>query len=373
MTTTLKQWCEENHAAYILDSWDAEKNAPLTPESITYGSNASCWWICPSGHSYQMSAFKRKAGRGCPYCGGRKVFPGFNDLVTVSPELIPEWNWDRNGTLKPEQVIASSHRKVWWKCKNGHEWQSELNHRINGSGCPYCTGKKVLPGFNDLATTNPELLPEWSVKNTFGPDTVSAGSEKRVWWKCANGHEWKTAINKRTHGMGCPVCTNRVIIPGENDLASNLPDLAAEWDYEKNGSRRPDQISSQSNHKVWWRCEKGHSWKAMVTFRARGSGCPYCANRLVLPGFNDLATTDPAIAAQWAQDLNGQLTPEMVTKGTSRRVWWRCSDGHVWQTKVSLRTGSQRTGCPICAGNVSAKRIARARRVEEESRMQAGR
>ena len=91
--------------------------------------------------------------------------------------------------------------------------------------------------------------------------------------------------------------------------------------------------------------------------RTRGTnGCPYCGNKKVLAGFNDLASIEPEIAAEWHPELNGALTPEMVTAGSNRKVWWLCPEGHVWRTAISNRTNAKkRTGCPVCAGNVSQK------------------
>ena len=104
----------------------------------------------------------------------------------------------------------------------------------------------------------------------------------------------------------------------------------------KNGTRQkraslPTQVISGTRRKVWWRCPKGHSYRAVIAQRVqRGGGCPYCANRKVLPGFNDLATAAPLVAKQWHETLNGALTPEMVTAGSHKKVWWQCSCGHVW-------------------------------------------
>lgn len=98
-----------------------------------------------------------------------------------------------------------------------------------------------------------------------------------------------------------------------------------------------------------------------------GSGCPYCAGRKVLPGFNDLATLEPKVAAQWHPTLNGTLTPQMVTTGTHRKVWWECDLGHVWRAAIYSRTGLKKCGCPICAGRISKKRLARYRALLAEA------
>lgn len=87
----------------------------------------------------------------------------------------------------------------------------------------------------------------------------------------------------------------------------------------------------------------------------RGDGCPYCANRKVLPGFNDLATAAPLVAKQWHETLNGALTPEMVTAGSHKKAWWQCSYGHAWKANIYSRAGVQQCGCPVCARKTKRK------------------
>lgn len=153
------------------------------------------------------------------------------------------------------------------------------------------------------------------------PTQVISGTRRKVWWRCPKGHSWRAAVYSRTTlGTGCPVCTGRQVLAGENDLATLYPDIAAQWDEEKNGALHPSNVTAGSNRRVWWRCEKGHSYRAVIAQRVqRGDGCPYCANRKVLPGFNDLATAAPLVAKQWHETLNGALTPEMVTAGSHKK------------------------------------------------------
>lgn len=95
------------------------------------------------------------------------------------------------------------------------------------------------------------------------------------------GAQMAAAVASRTvSGAGCPVCAGKQILPGFNDLASQYPELAKEWDTERNGSLTPDSVSAYSNRKAWWHCEKNHSYQAVIATRTmRGSGCPYCANK----------------------------------------------------------------------------------------------
>ena len=114
---------------------------------------------------------------------------------------------------------------------------------------------------------------------------------------------------------------------GETDsyrFVHDRKDLLKDWDFEKNGNLNPETVLAGSHHKVWWRCERGHEWQAQVRARALGNGCPVCANRAVLSGENDLATTYPDLAAQWHEEKNGKLTPKDITAGHHKKVWWRC-------------------------------------------------
>ena len=150
-----------------------------------------------------------------------------------------------------------------------------------------------------------------------------------------------------------------MVLAGDNDLHTCFPQIAAEWDAEKN-KLSPQQVTAYSRRIIFWRCPLGHSYSAAVMSRtAHGTGCPYCSGRKVLAGFNDLATLEPKIAAQWHPSLNGTLTPEMVTCGSAKKVFWRCAENHVWPAIISSRAGKQRCGCPICAEKYSAKRRAR--------------
>lgn len=267
--------------------------------------------------------------------------------------LLQEWDQEKNAPLTPDTVHKGSHQKVWWNCSAGHAWQAEVRSRSGGSRCPYCTRRVLWVGDNDLAAVNPVLAAQWDMEKNgqLKPTDVLSGSERCVRWKCDRGHSWRASILSRSRGAGCPVCLGKTVVPGENDLTTRFPNLAAQWNTERNGSLRPDQVTSFSNRKVWWQCTLGHEWQAIVAARAvENSGCPYCTGRRVLAGFNDLATLYPTIAAQWDDTRNAGLTPEMVTPGSHKRIWWRCSEGHVWKTAIYSRTGKQKCGCPVCAG-----------------------
>lgn len=272
-----------------------------------------------------------------------------HSFLAQYPELAKMWHPTKNLDLKPEHVTGKSNLVVWWQCPEGHEWRTQVYHIAAGRGCPYCANKKVLAGYNDLETINPSLAKEWHpIKNgTLKPSDVTSGSNKKVWWKCAEGHEWMAPISNRAQGKNCPYCANQKVWPGYNDLITTHPQLAAEWHPTKNGILTAADVTSGCNQKVWWLGKCGHEWEATVNSRTgHGHGCPFCSNRKVLVGFNDLLTVAPNIAQQWHPTKNKHLTPQMVTSGSGKKVWWRCENGHEWQATVKDRVhGSQ---CPFC-------------------------
>ena len=272
-----------------------------------------------------------------------------NSLLFSNPEIAKEWNYEKNGNLRPEHFESNSHKKVWWKCRQGHEWQTAIANRTKGNGCPYCSGQKVLMGYNDLQTINLILANEWNYEKNgeLMPSDVTPNSSKIVWWKCSKGHEWQATIANRNKGNGCPYCSGRFTIKNRNDLQTVNPTLAKEWNYEKNDGLTPIDVMTGSNKKVWWKCSKGHEWQATVVDRKNGRGCPFCAGKKVLTGYNDLQTVNPTLTLEWDYEKNGNLTPENFSANSHEKVWWKCSKGHEWQATIASRNNGRR--CPYCS------------------------
>lgn len=210
---------------------------------------------------------------------------------------------------------------------------------------------RLVKGENDLATVNPVLAKEWHpTKNeNLNPEDITSGSSKEVWWLCPKGHPYSMVVNQRTkRGYGCPYCSGHRVLKGINDLATTNPDLAKEWNYDKNIDLTPCDVTAGSRKKVWWLCEKGHAYEQLIIKRTnRGYSCPYCSGYKALRGFNDLATVNPRLAKEWHPTKNADLTPFDVTAGSGKRVWWVCPVGHEYQATIHDRN-SDDTQCPIC-------------------------
>ena len=196
------------------------------------------------------------------------------------------------------------------------------------------------------------LLVEWDkMKNGEIPLDLTFGSRKEYYWICPNGHSYTKKVCERTSkNQGCRYCANKALLRGYNDLQTRHSDLADEWDYEKN-EKSPSEVLYCSNKVAYWICPKGHSYEKKIFARTyRGAGCLYCANKVVLKGFNDLQTRCSDLAKEWDYEKN-EKSPSEVLYCTDKRAHWICSKcGYKWVAKVDERSKYGKTGCPRCAG-----------------------
>lgn len=498
----------------IARHWHPTLNGETTAQDVYPASEIPRYWLCDLGHVERTPPKLRRrqsGGNGCVTCGGRRVEEGVNDLQTTHPDTAAQWDELKNSALGlgPTQVSAGSERRAWWRCPNGHSWQAIIKSRAHGKrGCPACiawatsqvevqvrcelaavgvpvvvkdrwrVGKHrmqldiVVPdwslvieydgyrwhkaqdnrerdllksrrleaagwtvvrvrdrleplGVNDvrvceadgvlptvkallrrlgelgmhtdqfgdylrgdslwaaqqavreyqrvlsksLASERPELARQLDpdLNNGVSAKTIHPGTNARYWWRCpACQHQWPAAVSARVGssarpGTGCPQCgraargkKRSLAVPGQS-LADHFPDLAREWDAEKNAAIEglySDQVKPFSVKKAWWICPAHqHSYRASIASRTNvGTGCPYCTNRRVLAGFNDLATTHPDLARDWNLEANRAefgVDATGVTAGSNTRAHWRChACGRRWQARIYSRMqGRSRCKC----------------------------
>jgi len=312
----------------------------------------------------------KQCGQGQHVSGGRYVCP-HNNLAAMRPDLMKEWDYEKNKEVDPTKLTLGSHKKAWWKCSNGtcecHEWVTAIKERTRknkagkkSTGCPYCNMKKIC-SHNNLEVKFPEVAAQWhpTFNGNLKPIDVASGSHQKVWWKCINSlcecHVWEAIINDRTSSNhGCPYCNIGRVCP-HNNLQVKFPEISAEWHPTHNGDLTPFNVSSWSSKNAWWKCSKAlcecHVWDTTIGSRTSNNrGCPYCDGKKVCP-HNNLEVKFPEVAAEWHPTFNGNLKPIDVASGSRQKVWWKCYEGscecHVWNTTINSRT-SNNQGCPYC-------------------------
>lgn len=320
-------------------------------------------------------------------------------LSITHPELAKEADgWD------PANITSGSNKKLSWKCAKKHTWDASVANRSKGRNCPFCSHKKLLPGFNDLATLFPEIADE---AHGWDPRTVFGGTGNKLAWKCKQGHIYIISPNTRTsQKTGCAICSGKKLLTGCNDLQTLFPEIATEADgweatnvlagnriqrkwkcpighqfmaspSSRTGSKKtgcpvcagkrivvgfndleskfpelskeadgwdPKTVFPGTDVKKNWKCKNGHKYKANVVSRTNlNTGCPVCSNRSVLPGFNDLKSILPELA----EEADG-WDPSEFTVGSQQKMKWRCQNGHTYVSSIAHRTSKKGTGCPRC-------------------------
>lgn len=469
---------------WLAGQWNYEKNEGLLPSQVTGGCNKKVWWRCKNGHEWEAQINSRTRGCNCPICSCRKIQKGYNDLETLRPEMLKQWDFEKNKDVDITKVGPKSKLRVWWKCEDNHQWKEAINSRCNNILCPVCYNmhgtsfpeqsvyyyiKQVYPSAinrykekrkyeidiyipeiklgieydgiyyhntkearrkelekekllrerniniirikedkvkyrkptlkgniiyykignyenlsgvirklfeiikvkdkvkidvnrdiykiiesyskvkleESLVCLAPHLLKEWNTERNFPlrPEKLTARSDRKVWWKCEKGHEWKTSPNKRyLDKTNCPICANKKVLAGFNDLATINPELAKQWHPTKNGDLKPTQFTICSGKKVWWKCEKGHEWEATIA-RRKERGCKYCNKKALIKGENDMVSARPELLNEWDYEKNKGINPEEMFRGSEKRVWWRCKKGHSWKTLISDRVRRNKLSC----------------------------
>lgn len=481
----------------IMSKWDFDENEKnnLRPENITQGSHIKVNFKCPDcGEKWISEVRYGDRYNGCPNCS--KIIAKKNwtkaqlnkkeILFITNPELEKEWDYEKNNKigLDPQLLFSGSNKEAYWICHKGHSYKAYISNRaLKKTGCTYCSGQLVLPNFNDLATTNPELLKEWDyAKNKkigLEPNNIMRGSHKEAYWICPIGHEYKRDIHSRSAGKGCIICSkesqtsfpeqaiyfylskifddvkNRYgkpeidiyipqlrfgieydglyshrnknnndkkkdeiikskgirllrvkeilneientkdvifckansnntflndvilkivekinqeyfldinIVPDiindrikieeqyikskkENSIISMNPELEKEWDYEKNGTIRPEYISYGSSKKFFWICSNNHSYQQSPKNRHLGKGCPICVGLRFVPGVNDLQTKYPEILKYWDYKLN-KTKPTEIKYTNLNDFYWKCDKGHSYTAKIQMMITYN--GCIVC-------------------------
>ncbi|WP_430789159.1 zinc-ribbon domain-containing protein [Virgibacillus flavescens] len=279
-----------------------------------------------------------------------------DSLLDNCPEIETIWDYWKNHPLRPEHFKQYSNHKAWFICGKGHTTLVQIGSKAQGHGCKVCSGQVATEEYN-LILLFPEIAREWNyeLNKNITPEKYLPFSNQVVYWDCLKCKStYNKMINERTGGgEGCPYCAGKRA-NDTNCLSTTNPHLATEWDYNKNGNLTPQKLTKGSHDKVWWICEKNHSYPKVVYDRVGGGGCPTCYELYgrYLPKKvkkeNSLAVKKPEIAKQWHPTKNDR-SPFEVGAYARKEYWWLCVNGHEWQATPNSRRSPK---CKYCKDSI---------------------
>ena len=323
-----------------------DRNGKLKPTDVSVGSQRKVWWKCDKGHEWQANIASRNClVRGCPYCSNQKVLVGYNDLATTNPYLASEWNYEKNGKLKPTDITVGSQISVWWICNKGHEWKTKIDKRNKGNNCPICGSERK--------TSVSEKSVLFYIKKYYDGEVISnyrseiiKNKELDIYIKDLNvGIEYDGAFYHKNKKRDL-----------EKDIICNNVDIKVYHIIENNDKNVVD------GNKIYYiiKDQKNLEWAINTILTLLFSKKNYDINlqRDQIDIYNlmdyyekeqSISNKFPELMKEWNYETNGKLKPEFVSYGSTKKVWWICNKGHEWQANVNSRTAG--AGCPYCSNN----------------------
>lgn len=338
----------------LLEMYEPSNSTPLTEIVGSSALATEFSWKCKTcGEVFRSSlgAMIRSRSsqyRGCTYCAGKSVSKG-KSFAELFPDLMDEY--DPENVIDAYSVPSKSGQEVNWICRNNnaHRWSATFNARAKGIGtCPVCKdynrGRRVIDLF-------PEFEKYYDAEKNERPFfTLGPHTRLKCFWKCEQGHEFAEYITvfSKAKRFFCPVCENYRLQKGVNDLLSQEPGLAAEFDTEKNSISADEVMINSSDPNIWWRCAaKGHAFQRAVGYRINMyRDCPICTGTVIVADVNSLAATDPELAKEWSP--NNERIASEVFKDAQISAYWICPICHGEYFRYLNEKQLGDDSCPYC-------------------------
>ena len=359
MRESLTDYCARTQRQTLLDQWDQVGNAPLTPAGLSYGSRQKVWWICEKGHRGKRRCTpepgRRAAAPTAPANG-----PGQGSMIWLPSSLT----WPRSGTPRgtgtsprtnpvgqrlpgvvavcpgarverPGEVPDGRGRLSLLRQPADSNRGQRLGRPIPRPGPGMAPHEERDPHPPGRGGRQPaEGLVAVPPKATCGRRPLSPGPREGPAARCAPGNRWPPG--RMTWPPSSLPC--RAVGPGA-----------------KRGPHSPAGLPLQQPHGL-----------VAVRAGAQLAGCrqwpgPRAATAPTAPAARSCrgSTTWPPGTPWWRRNgtrpSTAASTPQMVTAGSHKKVWWRCPENHVWKAVIYSRTGPKHCGCPVCAGKVSGR------------------
>jgi very-short-patch-repair endonuclease len=343
----------------VAEQWIAEKNPDTDLSLVQTYSGKKYWWRCQRGHEWLSTVSNRtRQNSGCPLCGNQSSKIEIRlvvELREVFGRSNVEWRSKIQGhecdIYLPSYQVGIEYDGSYWH-KNKLTKDEVKNKVLAEHGV-----RLIRLRDRSLPTIGDSIV----IEDTGGNDSQILRMLFRRLVELDLNPQDKIRVDQYLESKDFVANDEYMRIvaslpgpPEEDSLLILSPKIASEWHYSRNAPLRPEMMNLSSGQKVWWICEKGHEWKAVIASRtSRNSGCPTCSGRIAIPE-TSLQAHSPELAQQWHPTLNGDLKPNQLRPNSNVTVWWQCANGHSWQASVNNRFG-RGSGCQICSGKVASE------------------
>ncbi|ULP49235.1 zinc-ribbon domain-containing protein [Mycolicibacter virginiensis] len=281
---------EPGHSLAELDpeiaaQWHPSRNGALTASDVTANSGQTVWWLCDRRHEWQAMINNRRKARGCPKCTlwGTSVeeIRMRHELLAAGVPIDPnhEVIHEASGRVLQCDMVCSTWNVViefdgnrFHKLPDSFEKDGRKTRLLEEQGWTVIRVREDLPAIGQhdvvVALNSSEVTRAKAVLTKL----------RSLDFNVAEYDSYLTTDGPWGSSDASAYIKRRRI---DKSLATLRPDLAAQWDSEKNGVLTPEDVTAGSGARPWWICpDCGHSWASYVYSRAGGGhGCPNCGRR----------------------------------------------------------------------------------------------
>lgn len=301
--------------------------------------------------SYQYST------HGCPYCSKSRLRKG-ESFAELHPEHMDEY--DPQNIIDPYNTFPNCKDSAKWICRDcGYHWNASFHLRHEGQGkCPICNRTLLIPDKNSFAAVYPDYSKYWADSNKRKADEVFYNASGYYFWHCFDcGRDYQDTIHSIINNeRGCSYCEKRLAIPGKTSLKAVYPTIANL--LSPIDTHNTDLVFPNTKTSFIWRCPNcNYDYNASAYEMINGYDCPYCNNRIVMPGYNSFGDKHPDLIAEMDEIANYLLpkSPYDVFDTSNYKFWFNCKTNpqHKYLMSPSIRLMFQkrdREPCLYCRG-----------------------
>ena len=337
----------------VAKEWHPNMNGEHTLKAATYGSSKKAWWLCPNHHSYESTISNRtRMKSGCPYCAGKKATKERN-LQILHPEIAKEWHPLKNGDYTPRDVPPASHKKVWWLCPKGHSYNTVVKSRTTGSitNCPKCSNQSSEPEIRILSElkwfydkiNHRHKVEGIEVDMLIPKINIAIEYDGNYWHRNKKDKDLKK--NELLSSLNIHLIRVRQLplkpLSKEDILVSQNHSLE-----KKDLDKILKKIIPLENDEMVNKINKYLEKLSFVNEELFNKYRSYFPSPFPE---NSLLETHPQISLEWDYEKNYPLIPENFSHGANHKIWWLCSIGHSYASRIVDRVRTM-VRCPYCLG-----------------------
>ncbi len=350
-----QEWNLRKNFPEIANELHPSKNHSLNLCEISPCSNKSLWWLCKKGHTWKDTVNHRTAsGRGCPNCYSQTSASELR--IYTELKMIFDTLEHRHKMFGCECDIFVSDYKLAIEY-DGYPWHQGKEDNDRNKERMLNLNKIVLIRVRDKRLQklkDDDLLIPKEINNVSTIKNILKAIQKRVHLDIGHMQKIDTYLSttsfQNESEFDFLMSQRKTALPG-NSFADLFPNAAREWDYDKNGDLRPEDVSSRSGKKAYFKClSKGHVTLSTIANKAAGHGCSKCAidsraKRSLEESFGALF---PNKTSYWDYERNIGLSPYEIGPASSANIWLKCPNGHSWKTKPKNLTSKKDDFLPRC-------------------------